>query len=257
MRLSGRVFIVLLALVGIVAVVATDQVVPATSEHQAQLRIWLAARAAGVTAYLLLTTQIVLGMILSHPTNQAAWRQSGRIFPWHENAWIFVLAFLGAHIVAIIADPWAGVGLAGAFIPGLSEYRTPAVALGTMGLYALLITGMTARYARRLPAGLWLKVHRLGLVVLLLAWTHGVLSGTDSAALLPMYLLTGGLLVVVAAWRYWIVRGASPTTTRSLEDPLERLRRPTPSPASDGPVRLADRRSARSMDTVPVEVTTR
>jgi sulfoxide reductase heme-binding subunit YedZ len=263
MRLSGRVIVILLAVVGLVAVVATDQVIPATSEHQAQLRIWLAARAAGVTAYLLLTAQVLLGMILSHPTNQAAWRQSGRIFPWHENAWIFVLAFLGAHIVAIIADPWAGVGIAGAFIPGLSEYRSPAVALGTMGLYALLITGLTARYARRLPAGVWLKVHRVGLIVVALAWLHGVLSGTDSIALLPMYLSTGGLVAAVAAWRYWVVRGASPTTTRSPDrDPQDLLSPPTqrdPGRMVDepGPTGLPAGGRIRVSDAIPVEVTTR
>ena len=57
-RLSGRGTIILLTILAIVAVYATDQIVPATSDRQAQLRIWLAARAAGIVTFLLLTFQV-------------------------------------------------------------------------------------------------------------------------------------------------------------------------------------------------------
>ena len=91
------------------------------------------------------------------------------------------------HIVSLVVDPHAGVGVGGALVPGLSEYRSSAVALGTLATYALLVTALTARYTRLLPAGVWLKLHRLSLVVLVLAWMHGILAGTDSGALQPLY----------------------------------------------------------------------
>lgn len=210
MRLSGRTFVVLGAVVGLVIVAATNQVVPASSDHQAQLRIWLAARASGITAYLLLTVQVVFGLVLSHPTNQTTWRLSKRLFPWHENAWVFVLAFLGAHIVTLVLDPYAGVGIGGVVIPGLSSYRSSAVALGTLALYALLVTGLTARYTARLPAGLWLRIHRLSLVVFGLTWMHGLLAGTDSVVLLPLYLLTGLAVLAAGAYRHWVTRRSRP-----------------------------------------------
>lgn len=210
MRLSGRTLVVLGAVVGLVIVAATNQVVPASSAHQAQVRIWLAARASGITAYLLLTVQVILGLVLSHPTNQTTWRLSRLLFPWHENAWVFVLAFLGAHIVTLVLDPYAGVGIGGVVIPGLSSYRSSAVALGTLALYALLVTGLTARYTARLPAGLWLRIHRLSLVVFGLTWMHGLLAGTDSAALLPLYLLTGLAVLAAGAYRHWVTRRSRP-----------------------------------------------
>ncbi len=206
MRLSGRAFGILLAIAGLTIVAATDQVVPASSAHQAQLRIWLAGRATGITAYLLLTLQVVLGLVLSHPTNQTTWRLSKRLFPWHENAWVFVLAFLGAHIVSLVVDPYAGVGIGGALIPGLSSYRSSAVALGTLALYALLVTGLTARYTRRLPPGAWLRIHRFSVVVFALAWMHGLLAGTDSGALVPLYVATGSLVLGALAYRFWVSR---------------------------------------------------
>ena len=124
------------------------------------MRVWLAGRATGVAVYLLLTGQMAFGLILSHPVNQSTWKLSKRLFLWHENLWIFILAFLAAHIVSIILDPWAGVGIAGSFIPGLSSYRSAPVALGTLALYALVVSGITARYTKLLPPGLWLRLHR-------------------------------------------------------------------------------------------------
>ena len=229
-RLSARAWVVLGAALGILIVVATDQVVPATSAYQAQMRIWLAARATGITTYLLLTGLVTLGLILSHPTNQSTWKLSKRIFPWHENLFVFVVAFVVAHVVSIVLDPFAGVGVAGSFIPGLSSYRTAPVALGTLGLYAALVSGVTGRWTKLLPQGLWLRLHRFALVAWILSWMHGLLSGTDSAALVPLYVATGGLVIGAGAYRYWVARNARPTFATSLPGATRPVR-PTMIPA--------------------------
>jgi hypothetical protein len=215
-RLSGRVFLLLAASLGLLIVVATDQIVPATSQYQAQMRLWLAGRATGLTAYALITLQVFLGLVLSHPVNLSTWKLSKRLFPWHENLWVFVLAFLGAHIVSLILDPYAGVGISGAFIPGLSSYRSWPVALGTLGLYALLVTGVTARYTKLLPAGAWLRIHRVSIVVFGLAWLHGVQAGTDTDTLAPVYVTSGGLVIAAAAYRYWVGKRQRPSFATSL-----------------------------------------
>ena len=217
-RLTAGPLLAVGAFVGLVLVVATDQILPTTSAHQAEMRIWLASRAAGFTALGLLTVQIALGLVLSHPTNKSTWRLSKRLFPWHENAWIFVLAFLAAHIVSLIVDPYAGVGAIGAFVPGLSSYRSAPVALGTLGLWALLVTGLTARYTKLLPPGAWLSIHRLGIVVFILAWMHGLLAGTDSVAMGAFYLVTGAVVLGAGAYRYWVSRAARPTFAMSLKE---------------------------------------
>lgn len=217
-RLTGRAFLVLAALVGIVAVYATDQVVPATSAHQADLRIWLAARAAGFVTLGLLTFQVGLGLVLSHPTNKTTWRLSKLLFPWHENAWVFVMSFLALHVLTLIADPYAGVGLAGAFFPGLSSYRSAPVALGTIALYGLLLTGLSARYTKLLPKGIWLRVHRFSILILAASWMHGLLAGTDSLALSSVYGASFMVVVGATAYRYWVSRSGRPTFSTSLPE---------------------------------------
>jgi hypothetical protein len=206
LRLTATTSLVVIGLVALAGLYATDQIVPATSEHQAELRIWLAARAAGLASLGLLAVQIVIGLVLSHPTNRTTWRLSKAIFPWHEHIWVFISAFIGLHVVSLIADPYAGVGVAGAFIPGMSDYRSAPVALGTLAMYAFLLTAVTARWTRLLPPGVWLVLHRFAIVVFAMSWLHGLLAGTDSPSLEFVYVALGLAVMAATGHRYWVVR---------------------------------------------------
>jgi DMSO/TMAO reductase YedYZ heme-binding membrane subunit len=204
-----------LALLGLAAIAASGEWSPAVSPEVADLRIWIVARSAGLISFVLVTALTLLGLVLSHPTNRTRWKASRHLFPWHRNLALFTVFFVGVHIAALALDPYAGVGLLGTFVPGLSGYRAPEVALGTLGLYALLLTGLTARFTNLLPAGRWMTVHRVALVAFALSWLHGVGAGTDTAALGWLYALSGAAVVLLAASRYWnplpkVVRGAPP-----------------------------------------------
>jgi predicted ferric reductase len=220
-RLTMRGAAILAALLGIVMVYATDQILPASSDRQAELRFWLSARASGIVALLLLALQVALGLVLSHPHNKTTWKLSKQIFPWHDHLWVFVMAFIAIHVLTLLADPKSGVGLAGAFIPGLSEYRSAPVALGTMGLYAFLVTAMTARYTKLLPAGAWLSLHRLALLIFVMTWLHGMLAGSDSGPLVWVYLVGGLVVMAAGAYRYWASRRARPTFSTSRTEVTE------------------------------------
>ena len=71
-RVSGVTLVILGAIAALVALGVTDHVLPASDDRTAQLRPWLAARAMGVSAYLLLAFEVTLGLILSHPRNTAS-----------------------------------------------------------------------------------------------------------------------------------------------------------------------------------------
>ena len=219
-RLTLRGSAILIAVVGVLVVYATDQVLPATTDRQAELRFWLAARATGVVTLLLLTAQIVFGLVLSHPHNKTTWKLSKRIFPWHDHIWVFVMAFLVAHVVSLVVDPKAGVDAAGAFIPGLSQYRSAPVALGTLAMYAFIVTAVTARWTKLLPNGMWLKLHRFSLAIFAFSWLHGILAGTDSPALEGAYIAMAAAVTAAGAYRYWAAKRDRPTfsTARTEAD---------------------------------------
>jgi predicted ferric reductase len=209
MRAGIATLVIIGAVAALVALGITDQVIPATDARTLSVRPWVAARALGVTAYMLLTLEVAAGVWLSHPRNSGDPRTSRVVFPWHELLTVFTGAFLALHIVLLAVDPYAGVDWIGALVPGFSQYRTVPVAVGSVALYAGMITAVTAKWTRTLPAGWWLKIHRLTALVFLMAWAHGVLAGTDTIALLPMYLITGGLVLAGIAHRWWSVSSRS------------------------------------------------
>jgi methionine sulfoxide reductase heme-binding subunit len=205
-RISGVTLAILGAIVALVALGVTDQVLPASDDRTAQIRPWLAARAMGVSAYLLLAFEVALGLVLSHPRNTAGWRKTRQVFPWHEMVSVFTGAFIALHVVLLAVDPYANVGVIGAFVPGYSAYRPVAVGLGSIAMYALIFTAVTAKWTRLLPSGWWLKVHRLAAVVFLMTWVHALLAGTDGGALLPLFLVTGLPILAGVAHRWWTAR---------------------------------------------------
>jgi predicted ferric reductase len=206
MRVSVPVLVSIGAVVVLVALGVTDAVIPVSDPRTGDIRPWVAARALGVTAYLLLAFEVGLGLVLSHPRNIAAWHKTKQVFPWHEMVTVFTLGFLFLHIALLAVDRYAKVGWLGAFVPGFSEYRPAAIAVGSVAMYALLFTAITAKFTRLLPSGWWLKAHRFAAVAFLLAWVHAVLAGTDGGALSPLYVLTGLPILAAIAHRWWTVR---------------------------------------------------
>lgn len=233
MRAGSATLVAIGAVAALVAIGVTDQVIPATDPQTVSVRPWVAARALGITAYLLLALQVGAGVWLSHPRNSGDPRTSRVVFPWHELLTVFTGAFLALHIVLLAIDPYAGVDWIGALVPGFSQYRTVPVAIGTAALYAMIITAVTARWTRLLPAGWWLKVHRLSALIFLGAWVHGVLAGTDTMQLLPLYLITGGVVLLGVAHRWWSATGRSPQTAAQAGLAAISFRRPEPAPAPE------------------------
>ncbi len=234
MRAGIATLVAIGAVAALVALGITDQVIPATDALTSSVRPWVAARALGITAYLLLTLEVAAGVWLSHPRNSGDPRRSRVVFPWHELLTVFTGAFLALHIVLLALDPYAGVDWVGAFVPGFAQYRPVPVAIGSVALYALIVTAVTAKWTRLLPAGWWLRIHRLTALIFLAAWVHGVTAGTDSVALLPMYLITGGLVLAGIAHRWWSVSSRTQRDARAAADASAiPLRRPAPATASE------------------------
>lgn len=170
---------------------------------QPKMAPWLLARASGITAYLLFWLLAMTGMLLSHP-----WKHRIKFLHpitrmrFHTLLAVFTLSFTSLHVMSILLDSYANVGLAGAFIPLKSGYRPVAVALGTIGLYAGLITGLSARLKIGYGKRGWLNVHRFSVVTLAFVWVHAVFAGTDTRALAYMYLSTALILILFGLSRY-------------------------------------------------------
>jgi DMSO/TMAO reductase YedYZ heme-binding membrane subunit len=197
---------VLIAAAVVVGSVATGYGFATMTRPEAGSRMlpWLAGRSLGLGAIAALTALTAVGIWLKHPS-RTTWR-----FPTPEAALrthaalaAAAMVLLVGHITAMALDGYAKVGWVGALVPGLSAYRTKAIALGVIAFWLMLAIAGTAALAGRIGGPRWLVVHRLALPLYGLAWLHGVLAGTDTPVLRLAYGFSGLCIVGLAVSRYW------------------------------------------------------
>jgi hypothetical protein len=164
---------------------------------------WILGRAAGVTTYLLLVALVAMGLVLSHPwRTRVAWPSAATRIRIHVSLAVFTLAFLVLHVVVLATDSYAGVGWRGALVPMGASYRPVSVTLGLVAAYAGLLAGLTAALAGRIAIRIWWPIHKVSALTLAAVWVHGLWAGSDTKLLLPIYLGTGGAVVLLALSRY-------------------------------------------------------
>jgi sulfoxide reductase heme-binding subunit YedZ len=143
---------------------------------------WLASRAAGIVALVLITTAVLLGLFMS----SNVMRRPGlkrTLLKVHEQIALTALVAIGAHGVLLLGDAWLRPGVSGIAIPFTIAYRPLWVGLGILGGYLALVLGPSYYLRRRIGAKRWRLVHRATVVVFALAIAHSLGSGTDGASL--------------------------------------------------------------------------
>ena len=178
---------------------------------------WIVGRACGLAAYLALVVLVVFGMWLRHPwRHRFRWPHAEEQFRLHAAMGVAVVALVGAHIVALVLDRYAGVKWLAVVVPWKATYRPTAVSLGVFALYGLMAVSVTARVGGRAVGRQWRRVHMLALPTFALVWFHGVSAGTDTPRLRMFYLATGLLVAAVGVTRVFgrTSLGRTPVTSR-------------------------------------------
>src|SRR5262249_1263845 len=147
---------------------------------------WAVARAGGLTAYLLLTAAVVMGMALSLRWQSARWPRLVNS-EWHNYLTLLALAFAGVHVLAVWVDPYTHFGLAAVLIPLASSFRPPWMAIGIIGLYLGLAIGISTWLRPIIGYAWWRRLHLLTLVLYALVTVHGIATGSDTRWALGIY----------------------------------------------------------------------
>lgn len=145
---------------------------------------WLAVRASGEVAMILLTAVTVLG-ILTARFGRAG--QCGEAVLWrrytlsqvHRYLSGVALLFLALHVGVTMLDSYVEVPWVSTLIPFTSPYQTFAVGLGTVSVLLLLAVVVTSLLRVALGYQVWHRVHYLAYVAWAVGMVHGVLAGTD------------------------------------------------------------------------------
>jgi sulfoxide reductase heme-binding subunit YedZ len=139
---------------------------------------WVLARVAGLGSYAALAIALVTGIGLR--TAVFDWLGSNRaVRGLHEYTTVLWVPLAALHLVALLLDSTARIGVLDLFVPFHSTYGTLAIGVGALSLDLLLVVTIAAYLKRRMNKEVWLWLHRLSYGAFALVFLHAVLSGTD------------------------------------------------------------------------------
>src|SRR6202158_5054822 len=200
---------------------------------------WFASRGPGTAPLLLLTAVVALGILTAGSAARS------RVWPrfvsaeLHRNVSLFAVAFLLAHVVTAVVDPYAKLGWRDAAIPFVSAYRPLWLGLGVVARQ--LGVSLVVSSALRPLCGFrtWRALHWLAYASWPVAIFHSLGTGTDAPAVWSLAILGACTLTVLAAvfWRIGFVTGHMATLRSGLEVAMGVAVVPPAVWAADGPLR--------------------
>ncbi len=171
---------------------------------------WLASRASGIVAMILLTAAVFIGLLLATRVLKGP-GLSRWLAAAHEQAALGGLVAIALHGVTLLGDPFLKPGITGIAVPFAGEFKPLWVGIGILGGYLAALTGLTFYARKRIGAKRWRRLHRLTIVAYALSLGHTVAAGTDfqagSWARLAILAPAGPILVL---WAERMLMGRGP-----------------------------------------------
>lgn len=166
---------------------------------------------AGLVAMVLLTVNILLGLLLSARYNTVrSWpRRKLPVFDIHNWTAYIALGLVFLHPVLLLLSDKAGFHVIDVLVPIHSPKQTLYNSLGALAFYCVIFVVVTSYFRSKLGSRLWKKLHYVSYGAAALVFTHGILIDPELKNN-PPDLLDGekvlvevcALLIIVATvWR--------------------------------------------------------
>lgn len=201
---------------------------------------WMLARATGLTAYVLLTTSILAGLVLKSRVFRSL--KPAAVTDTHRFLALLGIGAVVAHGATLVLDPTLHLGLRALLVPGLSPYRPVAVGVGVLAAELMLLVYASFSLRRRIGARNWRRLHWATYGIFAAATVHGLAAGTDTSQpwAFALYLSAIALVVAAATWRALV----PPSRAASAAAPPARV-----PPARVPPARVPSVRAPRATAT--------
>ena len=138
---------------------------------------WLVARAAGLTAFGLLTLSVWLGLAMSTrllpPKRQKALLGLHRSLAWSG------LSMIALHALALLFDPTLHFGLAAVLVPFAAPWMAVPVAAGVVAGWLALMLAASFRARKWIGQKGWRRLHYASFAAFALSLGHALVVGSD------------------------------------------------------------------------------
>ena len=181
---------------------------------------WIMARAAGLTAYVLLTGSVLAGLVVKSKPFGRALRPATAV-DLHRTIAVLALGALAVHGTALVLDSTVKIGIGALFVPGLAPYRPLWTGLGVVAAELMVLVYASFSLRRRIGQKAWRKLHWVTYGLFAAATAHGLMAGSDSNRgwAIALYLGAVGAVAFATGWR--ALAPASPPRPRPLMENTE------------------------------------
>jgi sulfoxide reductase heme-binding subunit YedZ len=184
--------------------------------------LWYLGRGSGVSALVLFTIVVVLG-ILARAGRPFAGLPRFAVTALHRTMSLMAVLFLAIHVTTLTLDPYAQLRVVDAFLPFRGAYRPLWQGLGTVAVDLVVALGLSSLLRNVIGARAWRAIHWLAYLFWPLAVMHAVGNGTDGRSpwLLAVVGACVGAVGVAGAWRLTGARFAAPAPARPVRPPAD------------------------------------
>lgn len=170
---------------------------------------WYASRAAGISAYLLLSLSTIWGLTLSTRLGE---RLTGKpsLYEAHRVTSLLALAFTAIHMVVLLGDDYLSWGIGQLLLPLAAPYRPLATATGILAMYCTVVVVASFYVRSRIGYRTWRRIHYAAFFSYAAATLHGITAGTDTREPWMLALYAGSLVAVAFLVNLRLLGGAGP-----------------------------------------------
>jgi sulfoxide reductase heme-binding subunit YedZ len=141
---------------------------------------WLASRSAGLVALLLVTVSVAVGLTMAGRVMQKP--GLGKVLSaLHEQLALSAIVAIAVHAITLLGDPFLRPGLGGILVPFAMSHKPAYTGLGIIGFYLATLLGLSFYARRRIGPRVWRKLHRVTILVYVLAVVHTLGAGSDAS----------------------------------------------------------------------------
>jgi predicted ferric reductase len=165
---------------------------------------WLVARASGVTAFIALGLEVILGLMTSTRLT-SSWLPRALRIDLHRWLSPLVLALVAGHAAVLLADDHVRLDAIDVLVPLAATTRSVGVGLGIVALYLTVVVHVSFALRRRLGTTTWRRLHYLSFAGFVAAAAQALVAGSDAGhpwvialAAIPLA-ATAALLVIRVA----------------------------------------------------------